>query len=284
MAVQRIDFHGQPAAELLLPTGDRVVASLHGAQVLSWRTADGTERLYLSPQAIFDGQAAIRGGVPVCFPQFNQRGPLPKHGFARNLPWRIAPEPGDGATLVLALSDDESTRRLWPVQFELRLQVALAPSRLRIALVARNTGDAPWSFTAALHTYLHVDDAAEARLDGLQGRPRWDAVRDERFVESSPALRFGEEFDSVFTAVPGAGLTLVQPAGRLAVTQSDTCPETVVWNPGPALSQRLADMPDDGWRHMLCVEAASIDAPVPLAPGARWEGWQELRVLPASAG
>ena len=71
----------------------------------------------------------------------------------------------------------------------------------------------------------------------------------------------GEEFDSVFTAAPGAGLTVVQPAGRLAVTQSDTCPETVVWNPGPALSQRLADMPDDGWRHMLCVEAASIDGP-----------------------
>ena len=282
MPVQRIDFHGRPAAELCLPSGDRVVASLHGAQVLSWRTADGTERLYLSPQAIFDGQAAIRGGVPVCFPQFNQRGPLPKHGFVRNLPWRIAPEPGDGATLVLTLSDDESTRRLWPVQFEARLQVVLAPGRLRVALVARNTGDAPWSFTAALHTYLHVDDATEVRLEGLQGRPRWDAVRDERFVESAPALRFGEEFDSVFTAAPGAGLTLVQPAGRLALTQSDSCTETVVWNPGPALSQRLADMPDDGWRHMLCVEAASIDAPVSLAPGDRWEGWQELQVLPTA--
>lgn len=281
MPVQRLDFHGQPAAELRLPSGDRVVAALHGGHVLSWCTTDGVERLYLSPRAVFDGQAAIRGGVPLCFPQFNQRGPLPKHGFVRNIPWQLAPQEGDD-TLVLRRVDDEATRRVWPAGFEAVLRATLAPGRLRVALQVRNTGEADWSFTAALHTYLRVDDATQARLEGLQGRPRWDAVRDERFVEASPAQGFGEEFDSVFTTAPGAPLTLVQPAGRLAIAQSETCPETVVWNPGPALSERLADMPDDGWRHMLCVEAASIDAPVALAPGGQWEGWQELRVLPTA--
>jgi glucose-6-phosphate 1-epimerase len=53
----------------------------------------------------------------------------------------------------------------------------------------------------------------------------------------------------------------------------------VVWNPGPALSQQLADMPDDGYQHMLCVEAAQIDTPVELAAGAQWLGWQQLRAL-----
>ena len=38
-------------------------------------------------------------------------------------------------------------------------------------------------------------------------------------------------------------------------------------------------MPEDGYRHMLCVEAARIDEPVQLAPGAEWQGWQQLRVL-----
>ena len=45
------------------------------------------------------------------------------------------------------------------------------------------------------------------------------------------------------------------------------------------LSAKLADLPDDGWRHMLCVEAARIDEPVLLAPGRQWQGWQQLTVL-----
>ena len=51
-----------------------ITDSKHG---LMWqRAADGVERLYLSPQTSRDGSTAIRGGVPVCFPQFNMRGPL----------------------------------------------------------------------------------------------------------------------------------------------------------------------------------------------------------------
>jgi len=83
-------FAGLPATELQLSCGDRLVVAQHGAHVLSWMAA-GRERLYLSPKSIMDGQAAIRGGIPVCFPQFNMRGELPKHGFARHLPWTVSP-------------------------------------------------------------------------------------------------------------------------------------------------------------------------------------------------
>ena len=84
-------FLGQPGLRLRLPCGDTAWVALQGAQVLSW-VASGRERLYLSPKTLLDGQSAIRGGVPVCFPQFNQRGPLPKHGFVRNLPWAVVPD------------------------------------------------------------------------------------------------------------------------------------------------------------------------------------------------
>ena len=83
-----------PICHLHTPQGDTAAISLHGAQVLSWRTADNKaqqERLYLSPrvnwQAVAQGRSAIRGGIPICWPQFNRRGPLPKHGLARLLPW-----------------------------------------------------------------------------------------------------------------------------------------------------------------------------------------------------
>ena len=108
---------------MCLPNGDSALVSLHGAHVLSW-VSSGRERLYLSPRSVFDGQAAIRGGIPVCFPQFNQRGPLPKHGFARNLGWRPAPASKEGdrqSSVCLELTDSETTRAWWPVRFAAQL-------------------------------------------------------------------------------------------------------------------------------------------------------------------
>jgi glucose-6-phosphate 1-epimerase len=278
MTLQALVFRGQPAVRLALPGGDSCTVALHGAHVLSWTTADGVERLYLSPEARFDGQSPIRGGVPVCWPQFNQRGPLPKHGFARNLPWTAEPQADDRRdTVVLALRDGAATRALWPHAFRARLAVTLAARSLRIALSIDNLGGEPWSFAAALHSYLRVDEATAVRLEGLQGANRWDAVRDDRHVEMAPALAFGSEFDSVYAA-PARPLRLVQPSGTLEISQSASCTETVVWNPGPLLAAKLDDLPDDGWRHMLCVEAARIDESVLLAPGAQWQGWQQLKV------
>ena len=88
-SVSPIDFRGQPAFRLSAPDGASCTVALHGGHLLSWLTPDGVERLYLSPDSVFDGRAAIRGGVPICWPQFNQRGPLAKHGFARNVAWRL---------------------------------------------------------------------------------------------------------------------------------------------------------------------------------------------------
>jgi glucose-6-phosphate 1-epimerase len=276
MPLRTLDFRGQPALHFSLPEGDAITVALHGAHLLSWTTAEGRERLYLSPDAVFDGRAAIRGGVPICCPQFNQRGMLPKHGFMRNLPWALAGENASG--LVLGLGDSDSTRAIWPCAFAARLELELAPGRLRIALRLANTGDAPWSFAAALHTYLRVDDIAEARLEGLQGAARWDALTDVREAEPSAALRFTDEFDSVYAA-PARPLRLVQPSGMLEIAQSESCTETVIWNPGAALAAKLADLPDDGFRHMLCVEAARIDEPVRLESGDSWQGWQQLIVV-----
>jgi glucose-6-phosphate 1-epimerase len=281
MSLQALDFRGQPAVRLAMPDGDSCTVALHGAHLLSWLTGDGVERIYLSPEARFDGKSAIRGGVPVCWPQFNQRGPLPKHGFARNLPWRLdSPVDGQGLdSVALALVSDAATRAIWPHDFQARLVLKLSPRALGITLGIDNPGATPWSFTAALHSYLRVDEVTAVRLEGLQGAQRWDSLTDLRSVETAPVPVFGSEFDSVFHA-PAAALRLVQPSGTLQISASASCTETVVWNPGPVLAARMDDLPDDGWRHMLCVEAACIDTPVRLAPGARWQAWQNLAVVP----
>lgn len=279
MPLSSIDFRGRPAVRLTAPDGASCTVALHGGHVLSWITPDGIERFYLSPDSAFDGRTAIRGGVPICWPQFNQRGPLAKHGFARNVAWRAEDaDPAAPARIALRLDDDAATRAIWPHGFGLRMEATLGAGSLRIALAVHNTDDAPWSFTGALHSYLRVDDIAQVRLQGLQGAKRWDSVRDVRSVETSDALVFDTEFDSVYAA-PAAPLRLVQPSGTLEIAHSASCTETVVWNPGEALAAKLADLPDDGYRHMLCVEASAIDTPVQLAPGDSWQGWQQLTVL-----
>ncbi|MFM7026464.1 MAG: D-hexose-6-phosphate mutarotase [Limnohabitans sp.] len=267
---------GLPATELQLPCGDRVVVAQHGAHVLSW-VAAARERLYLSPRSAMDGQAAIRGGIPVCFPQFNQRGPLPKHGFARNLSWTVhAPRlDADRAHLALSLCDSAQTRHWWSQAFEARLRVELTPGALQIELAVRNTDVKTLEFTGALHTYFSVSDVAQARLTGLGGRAEWDAVVD-RHGSGMPELCFAGEFDRVYSAAP-QGYELQDGPHVLAIEQDMDWTQTVVWNPGADKCATLTDMPADGWQHMLCVEAAQVYEPVRIAPGDFWQGAQRLR-------
>lgn len=276
-------FAGLPACALALPAGDRLVVALHGAHVLSWQSG-GRERLYLSPQSVMDGQAAIRGGVPVCFPQFNQRGPLaerlPKHGFARNVTWQVdAPElAADHACLTLRLSDNAQARAWWPQAFEALLQIDLSPGAVQLTLTVHNTDVQPLAFSGALHTYLAVPDVTQAELQGLGGQPEWDSLTDTH-AQAADTLRFVSEFDRVYgaeTKRSAQPLTLNQ---TLQISQSPCWANTVVWNPAQDLCKRLADMPDNGWRQMLCVEAAQVYEPITLPAGGRWAGWQRLQVL-----
>ena len=93
----------------------------HGATLTSWAVG-GRELLFLSPKAAFEAPKAIRGGVPVCFPQFAMLGPLAsQHGFARNREWQVADLTDSSVTLVLSSSED--TLALWPHPFQLEMTV-----------------------------------------------------------------------------------------------------------------------------------------------------------------
>ena len=60
-----------------------------GAHLTSYKTSQGKELLFLSRDAILDGSKAIRGGIPLCFPQFGQPDKsMPQHGFLRNNYWK----------------------------------------------------------------------------------------------------------------------------------------------------------------------------------------------------
>ena len=275
-------FQGLDCRRLTLPGGDTVLVAEQGAQVLSW-VSQGRERLFLSPNNLWDGQSAIRGGVPVCFPQFNQRGTLPKHGFARHMAWQAGDlvASGDEAHLDFTLSTNADTLAIWPQAFVALLRVALAPSQLTLTLTVNNTeagttSDNDLHFTGALHTYLAVDDIDLTELRGLQGRSEWDAVADVHGV-ADEVLYFDGEFDRVYDAATQP-LYLQDGSTSLQIEQSPSWANSVVWNPGEVKCATLADMPAHGFARMLCVEAAQVFEPISISAGGQWVGWQRLTV------
>lgn len=265
---------GQPAMRLRAPDGAEATVLLHGGHLVSWIPAGDVERLYLSPQAVAGPGQSVRGGIPVIFPQFEKRGPLPRHGLARNRTWQWVEgiERGGHVIGVLRLVDDETTRAIWPQRFEAELSFSLSGLRLDVELAVTNTGEAEFSFTAALHTYLRCDDVRRARLSGLYGTRYLDTVSGEEQRQEIDPQGFAGEIDRIYFDVQEP-LALSTAMGRMTIEQEGFT-DAVVWNPGPEKAAGLADLPDAGWLDMLCVEAASIGRPVRLAPGEDWVGRQ----------
>ncbi len=264
MHVQTLMVEGAPAVQLQGPAGNTVTVLLRGAQVISWVDAGGMERLYRSPLSPLAGPQAVRGGVPVIFPQFNERGPITRHGFARTRVWEWVPT---GATsvephLVFRMRHAAQETPLWPHDCVCTLTVALVEQGLRIALAVHNTGTAPLSFHAALHTYLEVGDVAQATLAGV--------------LPHGEVLSLAEPIDRLFESVPGP-FVLCSPASALRITHEGFT-DAVVWNPGPQAV--MADLPPGAYARFVCVEAAAVGVPVQLAPGAHWHGSQSLYAAP----
>lgn len=279
-------LHGIPCLRMGDHGGQASVAA-QGAQVMSWKDGNGRERLYLSArtlglQSADDDNAvgpAIRGGIPVCFPQFSGRGPLTKHGFARNRNWSLDPSGTEPVIALFRFSDDEITRAQWPHAFSAQLQASLLPHGLHVRIQIHNPGQAPFSFTLALHTYLRVADIRQTSLHGLQGLEFEDATNGNLpCIQQESHLQIPGEVDRVYLDAPQK--LVLHEAGKpsLEISQQGFT-DTVVWNPGPDNARALQDFPDEDWLHMLCVEAACAAAPVALHPGQTWVGSQTLAAV-----
>jgi glucose-6-phosphate 1-epimerase len=273
-----IEFHGMPSIRWRSRDGACAIATLQGAQLVSWTPSGGEECLYVSERSPFEAGRPIRGGIPIVFPQFADRGPLTQHGFARTQAWTFtgARESEEGSRVSFALESSLQTRALWPGVFQLVLTATLGGPRLDVQLRVANTGEAAFAFTAALHTYLRVSDAAVVRLEGLRGTRYVNRGESGLGVEDREAVTAEEPIDRVYFATPPA--TRLEDAGRILRIEQRGFTDTVVWNPGRDRTVSMADMPPDGFRRMLCVEAAAIEPPVLLAPGAAWVGGQSIAV------
>ena len=273
--------NGLPKVQLFHPGGAKAEVYLHGAHVTSWKAAGDRELFFISKESHFETGKPIRGGIPVIFPQFGG-GPLPAHGFARLTEWEptlSAVEENGDVECVLHLEDTPATRQLWPHPFRLELAVTLAARALAVRMTVENSGAAPFSFTAALHTYFSVADVRRVAVRGLRGVTYLDTLRDDaRAVETPEAITFSAETDRIYVAAPDVVQVEDASRRRTITIHKHNMPDVVVWNPWTAKAQRMPDFGDTEYPRMVCVETGHVAEPHAVPAGGVWQGSTRFRV------
>lgn len=233
----------------------------HGAELTHLHDADGAELMTDADPAFWPKHA------PVLFPVIGvtnggvirldgQEYPMPKHGFARDLPFTMV-EQGD-SHVVFGLADSEHTRRFYPFAFRLEIAFRLEAATLTLAVRIANPGEtalpAQFGFHPAFAWPLpYGHDRADHRI--------------------------------VFAADEPGAVKQIAPDGTIAATEAPSpvdgremvlrdelfMPDALVWDPihsqalsygasaGPSLAIAFPDTPRLGiWTkpgaHFVCVE------------------------------
>ena len=236
---------------------------LHGAQVTAWRPAGEEEVLFLSGHSKWEDGRAVRGGIPVCFPWFRAKADDPKapaHGFVRTKEWDLesvhAGEDGT-ITVVCATRSDEGSRRWWPHEFRLTHRITVGKT-LGMELTVTNTGSTGFRFEEALHTYFRVGDVEQVEVRGLEGVTFLDNMDGNREKVQADGLRLTGPVDNAYMNTESA-VEFYDPAlGRTVRTAKGNSSTTIVWDPWRQGATKLADLGDEEWKQMICVEASNI--------------------------
>eukprot|EP00465_Bigelowiella_longifila_P001452 CAMPEP_0185274146 /NCGR_PEP_ID=MMETSP1359-20130426/51167_1 /TAXON_ID=552665 /ORGANISM="Bigelowiella longifila, Strain CCMP242" /LENGTH=329 /DNA_ID=CAMNT_0027867015 /DNA_START=86 /DNA_END=1078 /DNA_ORIENTATION=- len=273
--------------------GKQSVAEIayYGAHIMTFKDIDSsgkeTPLMWMSSKAVLDGTKAIRGGVPVIFPQFNAFGPMKSHGFARISVWSLvgitSDVPGLSITATFRLTPNELSKAMWGADkdfvydYKVTLKAnavtsagAPANSVLEIESTITNTGKVDFGFTCALHTYFPVSDIGQATVSAVEpytvkglkyidqlaeGKDRADKV----VSQESPEITFDREVDRIYLNIPKL-LQVTDKKTGLRIIQETNFSDAIVWNPWIDKAKRMSqkDYGEMEYKEMVCVEVAEV--------------------------
>ena len=281
---------------------------MEGSHVTSWVCGE-EEQLFLSKEAKFTAEKlAIRGGIPICWPAFNERNlKAGKHGIVRTSErWNIhaADTDPDGTPWMVLehetcyLEVDPTTSKIVGYHYEepsaaevadavvvpstLKMRYEVKPTSLRVEMQVENGGDTAFDFSTVLHSYFSVN-TMPVTVRGLQGKsglkdgkPFTDAA-DEVLVDGD--LETQRLYQDVDGAVSWETAAANGGTKKLTLTKSANLPDVVLWNSGEAGAKGIGDMEDGGHLRYLCVEPGICEsADASVGAGETWVGWQEIAV------
>ncbi len=292
---------GLPKVLLRHKTGASAEVYNFGATLTSYKPTPEREVLFVSKDAVFDGRKAVRGGVPLVFPQFGQpKKEMSQHGFARTSTWELSDTAvtDDVVKAVFHLTDSEATRALWPFPFLLSYTLSLTARALTTSLRIENTGDKPFEAQALLHTYFRVKDIAQVSLHGFHNHAFLDKVAPAAAdgatlpVDAREVATIAQETDRVYQTT-GANEVAVLEGGKevvkveytsstVAADGSDEAlphADCVLWNPWVDKAKAMGDFGDEEYKKMVCVEPGLVSQFYPLAPGHAFVLEQTIRPM-----
>jgi glucose-6-phosphate 1-epimerase len=255
----------------------QAVVSLYGAHVLNFIPKGETDLLWNTNSSLFQEGKAIRGGIPLCFPWFGPHATdssKPQHGFIRLQTWSVVNasvlENGE-VFLELELRENELSQAIWPYSFIAQLSVKVGLS-LTVTLTIKNTDNKTFTYTDALHTYLQVGNVDAVKVEGLKDTSYIDTVKKNQcFEQQEDMLNIDQEINRRYRDTDKICTVHDSALNRIIVVSKSGSKTTVVWNPWAETIKKMADMDEDDFKTMLCIEAANALADtITLAPGESW--------------
>eukprot|EP01100_Stratorugosa_tubuloviscum_P001917 TRINITY_DN1439_c3_g1_i1.p1 TRINITY_DN1439_c3_g1~~TRINITY_DN1439_c3_g1_i1.p1 ORF type:complete len:289 (-),score=117.34 TRINITY_DN1439_c3_g1_i1:50-916(-) len=252
------------------------IVQLYGAQITSYKV-NNKELIFVSSKAIFREKEAIRGGIPICWPQFGP-GSLPNHGFARISTWELVSQiqSPNSNSVTLQLCSNETTLNLWPFKFTLHFVITLENDNLQTELrVINNESSSAFTFTVALHTYFLIDQILNVSVNGLQGLEFIDKVKgNSHNTEINANVSINSETDRIYINAPNQ--IQIQDTNQNVILEKENLTDVVVWNPWADKAKAMKDFDDNEYNQMICVETGTITNPINLQPNQTWIGKQKI--------
>ncbi len=264
--------------------------SLQGAHLLSWQPAGEEDVIWLSPEAKFNIGKSIRGGIPICWPWFGDhatQNDYPAHGFVRTLPWHVVQSEtlkGGETRIALAFQPNDTSNKYWPYLTPLHLSITVGKT-LELELTTTNQTDKEIVISEALHTYFNVSNVRNISVDGLNNCVYLDKVDGFKQKHQNGPVSFDDEVDRVYIDTETDCIIRDPNLSRQIHIKKRGSSSTVVWNPWVEKSNRMGDMGENGYLHMVCIESANAAAnKATLAPGGEHSLWVSYSVETTQAG
>ena len=213
----------------------------------------------MSDSARYAAGAALRGGIPLCWPWFGaatDASDRPQHGYARTSEFSPTSSHADTdmTAIVLKLDSAAAPWQDWHDTLALEFEIRLADG-LWMELRSRNLVENSVVISSALHSYFRISRRDQIELPQLIGLDYLDKLQDYRELTQADALVIDQEVDRVYQKPPATVLLKDSGTQRVICVDSWGNNNLVVWNPGSKKAASMADFDDSGFEHMVCIEA-----------------------------